>query len=209
MDITKSQFVECFGYILTLVCVLYCMLNAKKDYGAPFPIQITLLWLVGILGGASILSVVCYKGIKVVLDVRKFNRGEKFASSGHLFDDNSNYSEIKWEFLAVFSILCVPVSSLLYAVTLNHLYITILRIVLPFAIVVFTFSMFFRPRRKDRGYMTFLHSYFCIMAVIPSMSLMIGEYRESLYSTAGIDGLLLMLWVVLYRAGLSFRVNYR
>ncbi len=75
-DITKEQFAECVGYVVTLLCVLFCMLNAKKDFDVPEQFKITSIWLAGIFGGASILFVVAWKGAKVIMDVRRVKRGK-------------------------------------------------------------------------------------------------------------------------------------
>ncbi len=75
-DITREQVAECIGYVVTLLCVIFCVLSAKKDYTPPPVEQITALWLVGVFGFVVFFALVCWKGFLIFMDVRRLNRGE-------------------------------------------------------------------------------------------------------------------------------------
>ena len=149
LDITKTQFAECMGYTVTLLCVIFFVLNAKKDFSPPDHIEVTAMWVTGIVGGASILFVVTWKGCRVMMDIRRLSRDGVLPPQASAL--SPNFTEVKWDALAVLLILPVPSTCAMFAATSNYLYIDVLRTYLPFAIVVYSYSIFFRPRRKGTG----------------------------------------------------------
>ncbi len=76
LDISKGQFAECIGYMVTVLCVLFCILNSKKDYSRPPQSHITYLWIAGILGGVSIFLVFGWKCYRIFMELRRLDQGE-------------------------------------------------------------------------------------------------------------------------------------